>query len=123
MEFQPRTEPGALLGGSRLSVYFAAYALMLLAGGLLVDRLGPRRVALLGLALFALGAGAGAVCSTIEALAATRVVQGAGAGLVSPAALAGAVSGFPPERRGAALGSWGASAGIQTSWGRCSGDG
>ena len=39
-------------------------------------------------------------------------VQGAGAGLVSPAALAGAVSGFPPERRGRALGVWGASAGI-----------
>ena len=93
-------------------MYFAAYALMLLAGGLLVDRFGPRRVALLGLALFALGAGAGAVCSTIGALAATRVLQGAGAGLVSPAALAGAVSGFPPERRGAALGIWGASAGI-----------
>src|SRR5205823_2513383 len=35
-----------------------------------------------------------------------------GAGLVSPAALARAVSGFPPGRRGAALGIWGASAGI-----------
>jgi predicted MFS family arabinose efflux permease len=42
----------------------------------------------------------------------SRVVQGVGAGLVSPAALAGAVSGFPPERRGGALGIWGASAGI-----------
>ena len=41
-----------------------------------------------------------------------RIVQGAGAGLVSPAALAGAVSGFPPERRGSALGIWGASAGM-----------
>jgi predicted MFS family arabinose efflux permease len=41
-----------------------------------------------------------------------RVIQGAGDGLVSPAALAGAVSGFPPERRGSALGIWGASAGM-----------
>ena len=39
------------------------------------------------------------------------MLQGAGAGLVSPAALAGAVSGFPPDRRGSALGIWGASAG------------
>ena len=39
-------------------------------------------------------------------------MQGVGAGLVSPAALAGAVSGFPPERRGSALGIWGASAGV-----------
>ncbi len=49
----------------------------------------------------------------MSALIATRVVAGpAGAGLVSPAALAGAVSGFPPERRGSALGIWGASAGV-----------
>ena len=49
---------------------------------------------------------------TIGVLVATRIVQGVGAGLVSPAALAGAVSGFPPERRGGALGIWGASAGV-----------
>ena len=78
-----------------------------------MDRFGARRLALIGLAVFAVGAGAGAVVSSIGALIATRVVQGAGAGLlVSPAALAGAVSGFPPERRGSALGIWGASAGM-----------
>ena len=95
-----------------LSVYFAAYALTLLPGGILVDRFGARRLALLGLGVFALGAAAGALSSSIGALAATRVLQGAGAGLVSPAALTGAVSGFPPERRGRALGVWGASAGV-----------
>ncbi len=95
-----------------LSAYFGAYALVLLPGGELVDRLGARRLALVGLGLFALGAGLGAVVSSIGALVATRVVQGVGAGLVSPAALAGAVSGFPPERRGSALGIWGASAGV-----------
>ncbi len=95
-----------------LSAYFAAYALMLLPGGALVDRFGARRLALLGLCLFAAGALAGALTSSTGTLLATRVMQGAGAGLVSPAALAGAVSGFPPERRGSALGIWGASAGV-----------
>jgi MFS family permease len=95
-----------------LSAYFGAYALTLLPGGALVDRLGARRLALSGLALFALGAAAGALAHSIELLVATRILQGAGAGLVSPAALAGAVSGFPPERRGGALGIWGASAGV-----------
>ncbi|HJS94586.1 MAG TPA: MFS transporter [Solirubrobacteraceae bacterium] len=95
-----------------LSAYFGAYAIVLLPGGELVDRLGARRLALVGLGLFALGAGLGAVISSIGALVATRVIQGVGAGLVSPAALAGAVSGFPPERRGSALGIWGASAGV-----------
>ena len=95
-----------------LSAYFGAYAIVLLPGGALVDRFGARRLALIGLAVFAVGAGAGALMSSIGALIASRVVQGAGAGLVSPAALAGAVSGFPPERRGGALGIWGASAGV-----------
>jgi DHA2 family methylenomycin A resistance protein-like MFS transporter len=95
-----------------LSAYFTAYALMLLPAGALVDRLGARRLALLGLCLFAAGAIAGALTSSTGTLLATRVIQGAGAGIVSPAALAGAVSGFPPERRGSALGIWGASAGV-----------
>ncbi|MGZ4168105.1 MAG: MFS transporter [Solirubrobacteraceae bacterium] len=95
-----------------LSAYFAAYALMLIPGGELVDRLGARRVALGGLAVFALGALAGALAQSFGELLVARVIQGAGAGLVSPAALAGAVSGFPPERRGGALGIWGASAGM-----------
>ncbi len=95
-----------------LSAYFGAYALVLLPGGELVDRFGARRLSLVGLGLFALGAGLGALCTSIATLTATRVIQGVGAGLVSPAALAGAVSGFPPERRGSALGIWGASAGV-----------
>jgi DHA2 family methylenomycin A resistance protein-like MFS transporter len=94
-----------------LSAYFGAYALMLIPGGELVDRFGARRVALGGLAVFAVGAAAGALVTSFDALIIARIIQGAGAGLVSPAALAGAVSGFPPERRGTALGIWGASAG------------
>jgi MFS transporter, DHA2 family, methylenomycin A resistance protein len=93
-------------------VYFAAYALFLIPGGELVDRFGARRLALVGLTLFAVGAAAGALAGNFAELLVARVVQGAGAGLVSPAALAGAVSGFPPERRGRALGIWGASAGM-----------
>ncbi|HEY6523214.1 MAG TPA: MFS transporter [Solirubrobacteraceae bacterium] len=95
-----------------LSAYFGAYALVLLPAGELVDRFGARRLALTGLGVFAVGALAGALAQSFGALLLARVIQGAGAGLVSPAALAGAVSGFPPERRGSALGIWGASAGM-----------
>ncbi len=94
-----------------LTAYFVAYGLTLFPGGTLVDRIGSRRVALAGLAIFAAGAVFGALAGSIGVLVASRVVQGVGAGLVSPASLAGAVSGFPPERRGAALGIWGASSG------------
>ncbi|HWD64886.1 MAG TPA: MFS transporter [Solirubrobacteraceae bacterium] len=95
-----------------LSAYFAAYALLLFPGGRLVDRFGARPVALFGLVVFAVGAALGAVVSDLGLLVGTRVIQGVGAGLVSPAALAGAVSGFPADRRGGALGIWGASAGM-----------
>ncbi len=94
-----------------LTAYFAAYAIMLFPGGRLTDRIGSRSVALFGLVLFALGALIGAVAESFSVLVFSRVVQGAGAGLVSPATLAGAISGFPPERRGSALGIWGASSG------------
>lgn len=98
--------------GLVLAIYFLAYALMLWPGGKLVDAIGSRRVALIGLGLFAVGAAVGAVADSAGLLVGSRVIQGLGAGLVSPAALAGAVAGFPPERRGMALGIWGAGSGM-----------
>jgi MFS family permease len=95
-----------------LTAYFVAYGLALFPGGVMVDRIGSRVVGLAGLAVFAAGALIGALAGSIEVLILSRLVQGVGAGLVSPASLAGAVSGFSPERRGAALGIWGASSGI-----------
>jgi MFS transporter, DHA2 family, methylenomycin A resistance protein len=95
-----------------LSAYFGAYALLLIPGGMLVDRFGVRRVALAGLGLFLAGAAAGAAAGGLGLLIVARLVQGAGAGVASPAALAGAVSGFPPEQRGVPLGIWGASTGL-----------
>ncbi len=95
-----------------LTAYFLAYGLTLFPGGTLVDRVGSLRVGLCGLGVFAAGALLGALAGSFEVLIASRLIQGVGAGLVSPASLAGAVSGFPPQRRGAALGLWGASSGI-----------
>jgi DHA2 family methylenomycin A resistance protein-like MFS transporter len=95
-----------------LTAYFVSYGLMLFPGGTLVDRVGSRLVALVGLGIFVVGAILGALAGAFGVLIAARVVQGVGAGLVSPASLAGAVSGFPRERRGAALGLWGASSGV-----------
>src|SRR5271165_5911965 len=64
-----------------LSAYFVAYALVLLPGGSLVDRFQARYVALAGLGVFALGAASGALASSMTVLVASRVIQGAGAGL------------------------------------------
>src|SRR5579875_466989 len=68
----PRVASGLHVSGSStsvvLSAYFGAYALLLIPGGELVDRLGARRLALCGLTLFALGAAAGAVSGTFTEL-------------------------------------------------------
>ncbi len=98
--------------GLVLAIYFLAYALTLWLGGRLVDAVGSRQVGVVGLSLFALGAAIGALAGSAAVLIGSRVLQGIGAGLVSPAALAGAVAGFPPERRGTALGLWGAGSGM-----------
>lgn len=103
---------GVHFQGLVLSIYFLAYAVTLWPGGRLVDAIGSRRVALAGLGLFALGAALGGLAGSPAMLIGSRVIQGLGAGLVSPAALAGAVAGFPPERRGMALGIWGAGSGM-----------
>jgi MFS family permease len=95
-----------------LTTYFLTYGLMLFPGGSLVDRIGSRQVAFVGLSIFAIGAVMGALAQSLGFLLVSRLVQGMGAGLVSPASLAGAVSGYPPEQRGAALGFWGASSGM-----------
>src|SRR6516225_2693843 len=57
-----------------LSAYFVPYALVLLPGGSLVDRFQARYVALAGLGVFALGAAAGALASSMTVLIASRVV-------------------------------------------------
>ncbi|MGK5641115.1 MFS transporter, partial [Streptomyces sp. URMC 126] len=95
-----------------MTTYFAVYAVGLVPGGRLVDRFGPGAVALAGLAVFCAGTLTGALAGSFGVLVFSRVLQGAGAGLASPAALAGAVSGFPAERRGTALGVWGAASGL-----------
>ena len=68
------------------------------------DRFGRRRWFAAGLALFALASAACALAPSVGALIAARAVQGVGAALVMPLALALVGAAFPPERRGAAIG-------------------
>ena len=75
-----------------------------MTGAALGDRFGRRRLFAAGLALFALASAACALAPDVGWLIAARAVQGAGAALVMPLALALLSAAFPPERRGAAIG-------------------
>ncbi|WP_158866561.1 DHA2 family efflux MFS transporter permease subunit [Leifsonia sp. AG29] len=96
------------------SAYLLAYAVPLLITGRLGDRFGPKNIYLIGLVIFT---GASAWCGFaghIGILIAARVVQGLGAALMTPQTMAVITRIFPPDRRGAAMGLWGAVAGVAT---------
>jgi EmrB/QacA subfamily drug resistance transporter len=82
--------------------------------GRLGDRFGPRRLYLLGLAIFTAASLWCGLTSTIEGLIIARVFQGLGASLMTPQTMAVITRIFPMERRGAAMSLWGATAGVAT---------
>ena len=95
------------------SGYILTYGGFLLLGGRLGDLLGRRRMLIAGLAVFALASLAGGLASTSGMLVAARLVQGAGAALMAPAALSALTTSFREgSDRNAALGAWGAISGM-----------
>jgi EmrB/QacA subfamily drug resistance transporter len=93
---------------SVISAYAVASGGFLLLGGRAADLLGPRRVFVTGLALYAGASLAGGLAPTPEMLLAARAVQGLGGALVFPATLALVNTMFAEGReRNRALAVWG----------------
>ncbi len=96
------------------SAYLLAYAVPLLITGRLGDRFGPKSLYLMGLVVFTLASLWCGLSGDVEMLIVARVVQGLGAALMTPQTMAVITRIFPPDRRGAAMGIWGATAGVAT---------
>ncbi|GAA3036474.1 DHA2 family efflux MFS transporter permease subunit [Microbacterium dextranolyticum] len=94
------------------SAYLLAYAVPLLITGRLGDRFGPKRIYLIGLAIFTLASLGCGLSSSLEMLIVFRAVQGLGASLMTPQTMAVITRTFPPTQRGAAMGLWGATSGV-----------
>jgi EmrB/QacA subfamily drug resistance transporter len=93
------------------NAYTLAIAATTLIGAKVTDGMGPRRVFVAGLAVFAAGSLGAGIAGDGTQLIAFRAVQGLGAGALTPASLAVIAHAFPEPRRGTALGVWaGASA-------------
>ena len=100
-----------------VNAYTLTFAVLLLTGATLGERFGRRRMLVVGLSLFTLGSAAAALAPTVDWLIAFRAVQGAGAAMVTPLTLTLLSAAVPVERRGMALGIWGAVAGLAIATG------
>ena len=94
------------------SAYLLAYAVPLLITGRLGDRFGPKVMYQIGLVVFTLASLWCGLAGSIEVLIVARVVQGLGAAMMSPQTMSVITRIFPPQNRGAAMGLWGAVAGV-----------
>src|SRR3954465_8853833 len=94
-----------------LTSYLLAVAALLLIAGALADRFGRRRILLVGLFVMGVASVLCAGASSIELLIAARAVQGIGAALVVPTALALLNGTLLPDDRARGIGIW---AGLST---------
>src|SRR5207245_3714277 len=106
-----------------VNAYTLTFAVLLLTGAALGDRLGRRRVFAAGLAIFTAASAAAALAPTIGALDAARAVQGLGGAIVMPLSLTILSAAVPAERRGLALGAWGGISGLALALGPLVGGG
>ncbi|NLA56190.1 MAG: DHA2 family efflux MFS transporter permease subunit [Corynebacterium humireducens] len=96
------------------SIYLLCLVVPLLFTGRLGDRFGQRTLFRLGITVFTLAALAAALAPTLGLLIAARAVQGVGAAILTPQTMSVINRVFPRERRGAALGVWGAVGSVAT---------
>jgi EmrB/QacA subfamily drug resistance transporter len=96
------------------SVYLLTYAVPLLLSGRLGDRLGRKQMFLFGLVVFTLASLCCGLAGTPALLITARAVQGLGAAAMGPQTMAFITTLFPPAKRGAPMGMWGAVAGVAT---------
>lgn len=94
------------------SAYLLAIAVPILITGRLGDRFGPKNIFLIGVAVFTVTSLWCGLATDIHMLIVARVFQGLGAALMMPQSMTVITRLFPPHRRGAAMGLWGAVAGI-----------
>ena len=97
-----------------VEAYMLTLSSLLLVGGSLDDLFERRTVFAAGVLGFGLTSMLCAVAPTVETLIAARALQGIAGALLVPSTLALIIHTFPPEERGAAIGSWTAWTGIAT---------
>lgn len=100
-----------------VNAYTLTLAALILVGGSLGDRLGRRKIFVVGVAWFAVASMLCAAAPSTGILVAARALQGIGAALLTPGSLSLISASFDPRDRGAAIGIWSGLAGVTTAIG------
>jgi len=100
-----------------VNAYVLAFGATIITAAALGDRIGRRRMYLIGLTIFTAASAACALAPNVAVLIACRAVEGIGAGIIMPLGLTLLTSAFPVERRGAVIGIWGGVAGLAVASG------
>jgi EmrB/QacA subfamily drug resistance transporter len=100
-----------------ITAYSVTLAALILLAGSLGDRLGRRRVFIVGVAWFTVSSAMCAAAPTSGLLVAARTLQGIGGALLTPGSLAIIESTFTRSDRARAIGAWSALTGIASAVG------
>jgi EmrB/QacA subfamily drug resistance transporter len=95
-----------------VTAFLLAYSALLIAAGRLGDIFGRRLMFVAGSALYAAGSVVAALANDATILIVGIAFIGGGAAVLLPASLSLITESFPPERRGAAIGLWGAASAL-----------
>jgi EmrB/QacA subfamily drug resistance transporter len=95
-----------------VNAYTLTFAVFLLTGAALGDRFGRKRMFVIGVAVFTAASAFAAMSTSVEMLLVGRMAQGVGAAIVTPLTLTLLSAAVPADRRGVALGAWGAVGGV-----------
>lgn len=122
----PHISDGLGVGNARMAwvvdAYTVPFASLLITAGALADRFGRRRVFRTGLVVFGLASLACAAAPSAELLITARIMQGTGASMLTPVALAIVVNAMPdPRERARAIGVWAAMFGVSMAAGPVTG--
>lgn len=97
-----------------LNAYLLMLASLILIGGTLGDRLGRKKIFMIGIFIFILGSAACGFASDAIMLIIFRVIQGIGGALMIPGSLSLISSSIDEKERGKAIGTWSAATTLVT---------
>ena len=100
-----------------IDAYVLVFAALLFSWGVMGDRIGRKKVLIIGLAIFGVASAIAAFSASSGMLIGMRAVMGVGGAAVLPTTLAIITVVFPPHERGKAIGAWAAAVGAAVALG------